>query len=589
MRTKRTYQQRIFTYFFCVFLIFTAAILTYQYISEKNYKKAQLENTLYNISETTANFIKKNNIEQTQSYNEVYKIIEILPISEIRVTVISKQGNVLFDNFISETNKLNNHLNRPEIQKAKYNKKGSNIRNSETTNQKFYYYAQNYETFYVRCAMVYNIELQQFLKASKSFLIFMLVMFIIMLVILKLIIAQLSDFITKLRDFSIKAGNGEKIITRPKFKDSEFGEIQYQITNIYNELKQAKDELSAEKKRLLNHLHALREGIAFFSPTRKKLLANGHFVQYTNLISEKSSISVESIFEIEELKPLFSELEKHTAKGVYINSKKLPTSKITINKNELFFNVQGIVFPDKSFEILIEDITRLEKRRLLKQQLTSNIAHELKTPLASIKGYLETIISNKNITPDKIYYFTERAFTQAQRLNELLNDISLLNNIEDASDLFEMKQVKLRPIINDVIENLESRIIKNNISISIDVPNNISVFGNNSLLTSIFQNFLENTINYAGKDISVKIKQYTEDPMYYYFSFSNNGKSIPETHLARIFERFYRIDYGRNSNNGGTGLGLSIVKNAINMHKGEISVRNLPNGGVVFLFSLAKN
>lgn len=556
---------------------------------EKEYKTGQLENTLDNVAQAMARYIEKRNLDKTKLYNELNDIQFVIPDSSIRVTVIDQQGIVLYDSFVDSFTDMENHLERPEVQKAKDNGRGSNIRRSNTTSQEFYYYARKYETYYIRCAMVYDMQLEHFLKASRIFVIFMIMMFVVMFILLHVVTKQLSEFITKLRDFAVKAGDGEEISANIKFSDSEFEDIQHQIISIYNQLKHAKDDLSAEKERLFNHLHALNEGIAFFSPQKEKLLANSHFVQYTNLISERSSISVESIFDTKEMSELLHQLESYICSEEPINPRKLPQAQITVTKSEYFFRILGIVFPDRSFEILIEDITRLEKRRLLKQQLTSNIAHELKTPLASVKGYLETLMSNPNVAQDKMQHFIARAFTQTERLNELLNDISLINNIEDAADLFEMKKVRLLPLINEVVENFGNRIQDNNINLSIKVSEDVCVYGNDSLLSSIFQNFLENTINYAGKGVSAEIKQYTEDDMNYYFSFSNTGKPIPEEHLSRIFERFYRIDEGRTRDIGGTGLGLSIVKNAIKLHKGEISVRNNAKAGVVFLFSLAKN
>jgi two-component system OmpR family sensor kinase/two-component system phosphate regulon sensor histidine kinase PhoR len=237
---------------------------------------------------------------------------------------------------------------------------------------------------------------------------------------------------------------------------------------------------------------------------------------------------------------------------------------------------------------MISDITRPERRRLLKQQLTSNIAHELKTPLASIKGYLETVLGNPNINTEKQQYFLEKAFSQSERLTNLLNDISLLNNIEDAGELFEFKQVHLRQVVRDVIENLSVRLTQKNISCEVEVSKDVLINGNESLLFSIFQNLLENTINYAGDQIEVKICNYLEDEKFYYFRYYDTGLGIKEEHLTRIFERFYRVDYGRSRETGGTGLGLSIVKNAVLLHKGDISVRNRTGGGLEFLFSLAK-
>jgi len=574
---QRTYQQRIFIYFFSAFTVFTLSILTFQYSREKEYRTSQLENTLDNVAQMTNLYIRHKHIDTNHDYEKLDSVAYFIPDPEIRVTVIDPKGVVLFDSFVEDYVHMENHLERPEVQKALYNERGANIRNSATTGLDFYYYARNYDDYFIRCAAVYNIKIQNFLKASRIFIFFMIALFLLMWILLYLVTKRLGEFITKLRDFAVRAGKEEDIDPDYKFPDSEFGDIQLQIVRIYNRLKRAKDDLSAEKERLFNHLYALHEGIAFFTTDKEKILANSHFIQFINLISEHSTISAESLFEIPELKPLIEKIEEHLKPGIAINPKNPPQVQITVSKNEMYFRVQGIVF-----------ITRPEKRRLLKQQLTSNIAHELKTPLASIKGYLETLLSNKNVPKEKMHYFIERAFLQSSRLNELLNDISLLNNIEDAGDLFEFKQVKLRPLINDVVENLESRISEKGIKLEIEIADQVTVYGNDSLLSSIFQNFIENSINYAGPKVTLRIKQYLEDEKYHYFSYSDTGKGVPEEHLNRIFERFYRIDEGRTRETGGTGLGLAIVKNAVGLHKGEISVRNRPEGGLEFLFSLSK-
>jgi signal transduction histidine kinase len=490
---------------------------------------------------------------------------------------------------VPEAHEMENHLMRPEVQKALYSETGANIRHSATTGQDFYYFARFYDDYFVRCAVVYNIEVKDFLKTERVFIFFMLALFLIMWGLLSLVTHRLGEFVDRLRDFAVRAGNNEEIDPNFGFADSEFGDIRRQIVQIYNRLRRAKEDLTTEKERLFNHLNALNEGIAFFLPNKEKILANSHFIQYINLISERSSISAEKLFEIEDFKPLVAQIENYLTPDYLINPKDLPQFSVTISKNERYFSVQSIVFPDKSFEVLISDITRPEKRRLLKQQLTSNIAHELKTPLASVKGYLETILNNKNLPKEKLDYFIQRAFIQSERLNSLLNDISLLNNIEDAGDLFEFKKVHLRPLINDVIENLESRLNEKKMLIQLSVSDQVTVYGNDSLLSSIFQNLIENSVNYAGENTNIVIKQYLEDEKFYYLSYSDTGKGIAEEHLPRIFERFYRADEGRTRENGGTGLGLSIVKNAVQLHKGEISVRNKPEGGLEFLFSLAKH
>ncbi len=589
MPLQQSFRRTIFIYFIAVFLVFTSAILLYQLNREKHYKSAQLENTLENVAEVAHNYIQVYQLSKTGDFNRADTLRYLVPQKNIRITIIDKKGKVMYDSFVDDYENMENHFERPEVQKALYSGTGSNIRRSATTNQMFYYYAHNFDDYFVRAAMLYDIDVKNFLKAERFFIFFIIGIFLVIWLLINFVTKRLSISITKLKDFAIKAGRNEPIDEDVEFPDNELGEIGSQIIKIYNKLKKAKDDVALEKDRLFNHMNVLNEGIAFFRPNKEKMLANSHFIQYISIISNTSTVSAEHIFEIPDFARINKFLDKNLVKDVEFTSNDLPEIEYTINRNESYFKILSIVFADKSFEILITDITRPEKRRLLKQQLTSNIAHELKTPLASIKGYIETLMNNRGISEEKKVYFIERAFAQAERLNLLLNDISLLNNIEDAGELFEIKPVVVKNIITDVIENLESRLTEKNIRCKLNIDNEVIVNGNDSLISSVFQNLIENSINYAGENISIEITNYLEDKKYYYFSYSDTGVGIPEEHLHRIFERFYRIDSGRTREQGGTGLGLSIVKNAILLHKGKISARNRLGGGIEFLFTLAKN
>uniref|UniRef100_UPI003216920D sensor histidine kinase n=1 Tax=uncultured Draconibacterium sp. TaxID=1573823 RepID=UPI003216920D len=589
MPIQQTFRRKIFYYFIAVFLLFTVAILLFQLQREKNYKTGQLENTLENVTEVTHNYIEHYNLLQTNNFRRADTLRYLVPQQNIRITVVDKKGVVLYDSFVFDYKQMENHFERPEIQKALFSEKGSNIRHSETTNQDFYYYARNYDNYFVRTAMVYNVDVANFLKAERLFIFFIIAIFVVIWLVINELTKRLSISITKLKDFAIKAGRNEAITEQEgEFPDNELGEIGVQIVKIYNKLRAAKENVAQEKDRLANHMNILNEGIGFFKPNKDKMMANSHFVQYVSIISDTSTISAEHIFKIPEFDQINKFLKEYQNSEIEFQANELPQTEYTINKNERYFKVLCIVFADKSFEILITDITRPEKRRLLKQQLTSNIAHELKTPLASIKGYIETLQNNPGIDAKKQKYFIDRASAQAERLNLLLNDISLLNNIEDAGELFEIKQVNIKSLVADVIENLESRLATKNIKCRLNIDNEVVVSGNDSLLASVFQNLIENSVNYAGENIKIEIKNYLEDKKFHYFSYSDTGVGIPEEHLHRIFERFYRVDSGRTREMGGTGLGLSIVKNAIQLHKGEISARNKADGGIEFLFTLAK-
>jgi two-component system, OmpR family, phosphate regulon sensor histidine kinase PhoR len=586
---KRTFRRRILINFLTVFSIFSLAVLAYQYDREKSYRTGQLENTLDNISEVSHRYIEHKKIFETGDFKSLDTLKSLLPIANTRVTVLDMTGKVVYDSFVSDVSNLENHLNRPEVQKALQFGKGSSIRLSATTNQKFYYYAKNCKTYYVRAAAVYNVDIINFLKTEHIFLVFIFFLFVLMGTLFHFTTRRLGDFIIKLKDFALRAGQNEDISKMDSnFQDNELGVIRRQIIQIYDNLKTTKDELTKEKEKLYGHLQVLHEGISIFSPEKIKILANSHFIQFINVISDKSTISAEHIFSIPEFGKVLEFVDQYRENNQQASNKELPQIEYTIEKSEKFFHIRCIIFVDRSFEVLISDVTRPEKQRLLKQQLTSNIAHELKTPLSSIKGYLETILNNSTIPEEKKKYFIEKAFAQAERLTDLLNDISLLNNIEDAGGLFEFKPLILNTVIRDVVENLKQRLTEKNIDCKVDVEKEVIVNGNESLLFSVFQNLIENSINYAGNDTTISIRKYLEDDKFYYFQYSDSGVGISEEHLTRIFERFYRVDYGRSRETGGTGLGLSIVKNAILLHKGEISVRNKPEGGLEFLFSLSK-
>jgi two-component system phosphate regulon sensor histidine kinase PhoR len=589
MVVQRSFRKRIFINFFVVFAIFALAVLGYQYDREKSYRIGELESILDNTSEVTHRYIEHKKIFESGDFKSLDTLKSLLPVSNTRITVVDLNGKVLYDSFVGDVQKIENHLNRPEIQKAIQNGKGSSIRLSSTTNQKFYYYAKNCDKYLVRTAALYNVDIIRFLSTERIFLVFIVFLFLLMWVLLHYTTRRLSEFIVKLKDFALKAGLNEDISKMDSnFKDDELGVIRRQIIQIYDNLKTTKDELTSEREKLYGHLQVLKEGISIFSPEKSRILANSHFIQFINVISDKSTISAEYIFTIPEFKKVVDFVDQIREIDIQAQNRELPQMEYTIEKGEKYFQVRCIIFLDRSFEVLISDVTRPEKQRILKQHLTSNIAHELKTPLASIKGYLETILNNQNIPVEKQKYFLEKAFAQSERLTDLLNDISLLNNIEDAGGLFEFKPVVLKPVIRDVIENLRSRLTDKIMDCSIDVGNDVCINGNESLIFSVFQNLIENSINYAGANTQITIRKYLEDEKFYFFQYTDSGVGIKEEHLPRIFERFYRIDYGRSRETGGTGLGLSIVKNAIILHKGEISVKNRPEGGLEFLFSLAK-
>lgn len=247
----------------------------------------------------------------------------------------------------------------------------------------------------------------------------------------------------------------------------------------------------------------------------------------------------------------------------------------------------------KTKQALVEEQKRVleqqEGQARIKRQLTQNIAHELKTPVSSIQGYLETIINSKNISPEIWNDFIGKCYQQSTRLSALLQDISTLTRIDEAPGLISREQVDLSKLIADVLNDTALSLNEKNIKVhNRIVALSLVCEGNLSLLYSVFRNLVDNSIAYAGENVDIYIGCNTENSKLYYFSYSDNGTGIPEEHLERIFERFYRIDRGRSRKAGGTGLGLSVVKNAILLHGGTITAKPRPGGGLEFVFSVKR-
>jgi two-component system OmpR family sensor kinase/two-component system phosphate regulon sensor histidine kinase PhoR len=370
--------------------------------------------------------------------------------------------------------------------------------------------------------------------------------------------------------------------------NDELGFISREIIQLYQQLKKTKTELVLEKEKLISHLFVLNEGVGFFSADKKSLLHNSHFIFFINIIFEETTESIEKIFLAEEFYEVNLFLAKEMSVSENYQDNDLPRIEYSIQKDKFHFNIQCIIFPDKSFEVIISDQTQLMRRSIMKQQITSNISHELKTPISSVKGYLETILNNPDLDLSKQHYFIEKAHNQTERLTELVNDISILNKIEEYSELYAREEVQITQAINEVIESLSDQIKLKNITVECLIDEQLIVNANFSLIFSVFRNLMENSINYAGENTIISITKYHEDNSFHYFSFSDNGPGVEEDHISRLFERFYRVDSGRSRKEGGTGLGLAIVKNAILSFKGEISARNKKDGGLEFLFSLPR-
>ena len=226
-----------------------------------------------------------------------------------------------------------------------------------------------------------------------------------------------------------------------------------------------------------------------------------------------------------------------------------------------------------------------EKQEELRRELTQNIAHELKTPVACILGYTDTILDSPDIPEQTLHQFIERTNAQARRLSALLQDISTLNKIDFAADKLKFERVDVSAMVADIVAESEYKLEDKKMTFHNCLPQDICIQGNWQLLYGIFRNLTDNAINYAGNGTRIELSAERQADGWV-FIFSDNGTGVAEEHLPRLFERFYRVDKGRSREIGGTGLGLAIVKNGVLIHGGTIRASNLQGGGLRFDFTL---
>ncbi|MCU0460337.1 MAG: hypothetical protein MUE37_14775 [Bacteroidales bacterium] len=287
MRESKSFRRKLFLYYFSIFLLFTVLILAFQYHREKDIRISALDSRLSDMSQLVDNYIRVNSLNETGNFLLIDSIFNLIPVPDLRITVIAIDGKVLYDSSVEDWSwsAMENHLNRPEVGKSLFSPYGTAVRKSESTGNKYYYFSRYFSNYYVRLAEEYNINIKGFLKREQVFLLFMAVVFAGIWALLAAVTRRMGKSITMLRDFAARMRRGEGNDPSIIFPKNEIGETGKEIIRIYNNLAVKTAELTLQKEKLFRHLHVLNEGVAFFSPDRVVTLSNSHFMVFLNAIT----------------------------------------------------------------------------------------------------------------------------------------------------------------------------------------------------------------------------------------------------------------------------------------------------------------
>ncbi|MDD5432733.1 MAG: ATP-binding protein [Candidatus Omnitrophica bacterium] len=237
--------------------------------------------------------------------------------------------------------------------------------------------------------------------------------------------------------------------------------------------------------------------------------------------------------------------------------------------------------------LVIHDVTEMRKLETMRRDFVANVSHELKTPLTSIKGFVETLLEGAIDDKENNLNFLKIIQNHAQRLDNLVNDLLDLSYVESKEASINKENINLKEISEEMLLSFKSKAKKKNIEVKNELPSDVLVVGDKGKIGQVFTNLIDNAVKFNKEngfvriyceEMKDKLKVIVED----------SGVGIPRKDLLRIFERFYRVDKARSRELGGTGLGLSIVKHIIELHGGEAGVESVEGSGSKFWFTLLR-
>ena len=523
-------------------------------------------------------------------------------LSEIRITILDTNGVVLAD---SEENpgSMENHrgvIKREEIEVAIKRGIGNSQRYSTTINEDMLYVAilASVENSNI---IIRTSESMQSLNTSinKARKRIVLISIIILIVIIPIVIIT-SRLITRplflIGKAAKKISKGDMMDPIPISQKSFFSGTEEisSITVALNDMAKELDKKIAtitkeknEQKNILNYIniiqYSMSEGLIAIDLENKISTINKAASSYLD-IDRKKDIGKQYD------KKIKNKAIKKIIKSILKKQRPI-TKEIRIGQmKKMFFTVNGKVLKDQKLKpvgclIVMTDVTRLKQLEAMRRVFVANVSHELKTPITSIGGYIET--AQKDISLKTKNEFLEKAINQNNRLNSIIDDLLRLSRIEaiEDEDAFTLSTQKLLPIIEGSVEDIRENIKKYGIKVVIECSKDIYAKIDSQLMREALINLLENAIKY-GVDNSTVIISVKRKSNKILIDIENKGEVIPEKERDRIFNRFYRVDKSRSKKTGGTGLGLAIVKHISIVHNGTIEVHKSDGNTTVFRLTL---
>ena len=552
---------------------------------------------------TSKAYLIKSGIDNKVANKELQNfIIDLSKKSKIRITIMDTLGSVFAD---SDKNPMlmENHRSvkkRDEIENALKDGIGASQRYSTTTNQDMLYVAVltnfNGQPFIIRTSASMS-SLETSIGKARDRIIFINIIILIFITISVILVSRfISQPLFLIGKGARRISSGEMLEPIPMPEENlfinteEILSITVAINDMVSELKRRINTITKERNEQENIIkyiniiqYSMSEGLLTFDLKKRFTTINNAAAKYLDLdLKEDIGKTYDKKIKNKDLKKIIKTL---------INKGRPVSKEIRIGKlKKSYFSVNGTLLRGQKSKkvgclLVMTDVTRLKQLEAMRRVFVANVSHELKTPITSIAGYVET--AQGDIPDENKNSFLKKALKQTTRLNSIIDDLLRLSRIEalQDEDSFSLLDHDLVEVVNRSIEDLDEILKKYKTKVITKHPQSVNAFIDMQLMQEAITNLLENAIKYGNVDTDVWLDiEKSSDGIH--IDISNIGEPIPEKEFDKIFNRFYRLDKSRSKKTGGTGLGLAIVKHISIVHNGKIEVRKSDEKKTIFRFTL---
>ncbi len=505
-----------------------------------------------------------------------------------RLTLIDASGKVIADSKEDAKN-MNNHLMRPEIQDAIIEDYGMMTRYSATLNQDMKYIAiavRDKEELigFIRLALPLSQVKEALIKTRWAIIRSGLICVFFTLIFGSLMARTISKPLIEISKVANAIGQGDltrKIRVRG---DDEISHLGHSINQMATDLKNMVDEISHEKSKIEAIVGNMADGVIAVDDNGIVILLNAATETFFG-ISSKWAMGkhiLEVIRNHDLTKALIDVLGREEETIVEVRS-------FTPVQRTLLCHVTAIAgSTGRGAVAVLQDITEIRRLERMRSEFVSNVSHELRTPVTSIKGFVETLLDGAMSDPQTLEHFLRIIQRESDRLVRLLTDLLHLSQIESKDTQVILIPTDLAEVIEDSIAVINGRAKEKGVRVEVDIPEELPlVMADSDMLRQVFINLMDNGVKYTPAGGIVRVYAgVIDNSTRVEVRVSDNGMGIPQEHLSRIFERFYRVDKARSRQMGGTGLGLAIVKHIIERHGDKIIVKSCEGEGTEFIFTL---